>query len=253
VRSGNRDTIVTAAKWAHRLQRAAGYTLEAVTMHDDQPEPEPAEILREYGPYPGVAQVHGVTYDGRSIWFAAGDKIMAISPYSGEPERSIDVPAQAGTAYDGQYLYQLADNLIRKIDPTNGRVVSTIPAPVQGLAGMTWAEGSLWVGEYNARKIHQLNPETGEILRTLESNRFVTGVTWVSGELWHGTHSTQGAVGDSRSELRQIDPQSGRVLRRIALAPGASVSGLESDGGDVFYSGGGSSGKLRAVRRTRAR
>ena len=46
-------------------------------------------------------------------------------------------------------------------------------------SGLTWAEGSLWVGQYRDRKIHLIDPQTGAILRTIESNRFVTGVTWV--------------------------------------------------------------------------
>ncbi len=46
----------------------------------------------------------------------------------------------------------------------------------------------LWVGQHRRnRKIHQVDPQTGVIIRTIDSNRFVTGVTWVEGELWHGT------------------------------------------------------------------
>jgi glutamine cyclotransferase len=101
------------------------------------------------------------------------------------------------------------------------------------------------VGQYRERKIRQIDPETGAILRTIESNRFVTGVTWLEGELWHGTWE-----GDE-SELRRVDPQTGEVLEKLELPPGVNVSGLESDGVDRFYCGGGKSGKLRAVRRPR--
>jgi glutamine cyclotransferase len=125
-------------------------------------------------------------------------------------------------------------------------VLASIPAPGHGSdSGLAWAEGSLWVGQYRDRKIHQIDPGSGEILRTIESNRFVTGVTWVDGELWHGTWE-----GDE-SELRRIDPGSGAVLDRLALPPGTGVSGLESDGADLFYCGGGPSGTVRAVRRPR--
>ncbi len=108
---------------------------------------------------------------------------------------------------------------------------------------MAWADGSLWVGQYRERKIHQVEPETGKVLRTIESNRFVTGVTWVDGELWHGTWE-----GDE-SDIRRIDPDSGAVLERLQMPPEIGVSGLESDGADLFYAGGGASGKVRAVRR----
>jgi outer membrane protein assembly factor BamB len=204
-----------------------------------------AEIIREYGPFPGVEKVNGVTYDGQHVWFASGDKLNALDPKTGEKVRAIDVAAHAGTAFDGHYLFQLSGDRIQKIDPNTGRVLTTIPAPGGGGSGLAWAEGTLWMGQYRNRKIHQLDPRTGEILRTIESNRFVTGVTWVDGELWHAT-----LEGDE-SDLRHVDPQTGEVLERLEMPPGMSVSGLESDGGDQFFCGGESSGKLRTVRRPR--
>jgi glutamine cyclotransferase len=203
-----------------------------------------ATIVREYGPFPDVAEVHGVSYDGANVWIATGDALKAFDPASGQTLRSIDVPAHAGTAFDGKHLFQIADSSIRKIDPNTGSVVATIPAPGGGRdSGLAWAEGALWVGQYRERKIHQIDPETGAILRTLESNRFVTGVTWVDGELWHGT------LEGEESDLRRIDPRTGEVMERIEMPPGVAVSGLESDGGDQFFCGGGTSGKVRAVRR----
>jgi glutamine cyclotransferase len=203
-----------------------------------------AEIIREYGPFPGVDHVHGVSYDGKNVWFASGEKLNAFDPASGQALRSIDVAAHAGTAFDGQHLYQIAEDRIHKIDPQTGRVLATIPAPGGGGdSGLTWAEGTLWVGEYRDRKIHQIDPDTGKVLRTLESNRFVTGVTWVEGALWHGTWE------EEESELRRIDPKTGEVLESVMMPPGVGVSGLESDGAQRFFCGGGKSGKVRAVRR----
>jgi glutamine cyclotransferase len=202
-----------------------------------------AEIIREYGPFPGVEQVHGLTFDGRQVWFASGDKLNALDPASGKTERSIDVPAHAGTAFDGEHLFQIAENRIQRIDPKTGHVLATIPAPEGSNSGLAWAEGTLWVGQYRDRKIRQVDPRTGAILRTLECSRFVTGVTWVDGELWHGTWE------NDESDVRRIDPQTGEVLERIEMPPGTGVSGLESDGGDQFFCGGGKSGKVRVVRR----
>ncbi|TKC87997.1 glutamine cyclotransferase [Trinickia terrae] len=203
-----------------------------------------AEIIREYGPFPGVERVGGVTYDGQQVWFASGDKLNALDPSSGKTKRSIDVAAHAGTAFDGRHLFQIAEDRIQKIDPQTGSVLATIPAPGGGGdSGLAWAEGTLWVGEYRARKIHQIDPETGAVLRTIESNRFVTGVTWVDSELWHATWE-----GDE-SELRRVDPSTGEVLESLKMPDGIGVSGLESDGEDQFFCGGGNSGKVRAVRR----
>jgi glutamine cyclotransferase len=207
-----------------------------------------AEIIKEYGPFDGSARVNGVSYDGRNVWLATGDKLRAVDPESGSMLRSIDAASHAGTAFDGRHLFQIAESRIHKIDPESGRVLASIPAPGGGGdSGLAWAEGTLWVGEYRARKIHQIDPETGEILRTIESNRFVTGVTWVEGELWHATWE-----GDE-SELRQIDPQTGKVLQQVGMPTGVGISGLESDGGDRFFCGGGASGKVRVVRRPKAR
>jgi glutamine cyclotransferase len=203
-----------------------------------------AEIVREFGPFPGAASVHGVTYDGQQVWFASGDRLNAFDPASGKVLRTIEVASDAGTAFDGRHLFQLAEDRIQKIDPKTGRVVATIPAPGNGGdSGLTWAEGTLWVGQYRDRKIYQIDPETGAILRTIESNRFVTGVTWVDGELWHATWE-----GDD-SELRRIDPRTGEVLERLEMPRGMNVSGLESNGKDLFFCGGGGTGKVRAVRR----
>ena len=202
-----------------------------------------AEIIREYGPFSGVEHVAGVTYDGQHVWFASGDKLNALDPNTGVKVRAIDVAAHAGTAFDGHYLFQLSGDSIQKIDPTTGRVLTTIPAPEGGGSGLAWAEGTLWMGQYRNRKIQQLDPRTGAVLRTIESNRFVTGVTWIDGELWHAT-----AEGDE-SDLRRVDPHTGEVQETLDMPPGVSVSGLESDGGDQFFCGGESSGKVRAVRR----
>lgn len=203
-----------------------------------------AEIVREYGPFEGVDTVHGLTWDGQQVWFASGEKLNALDPESGKTSRSIDVAAHAGTAFDGTHLFQIAADRIQKIDPRTGQVLSTIPAPGGGNdSGLTWAEGTLWVGQYRERKIHQIDPESGAILRTIESNRFVTGVTWVEGALWHGTWEGE------ESELRRIDSKNGEVLESLKLPTGIGVSGLECDGGERFFCGGGSSGKVRVVRR----
>jgi glutamine cyclotransferase len=205
-----------------------------------------AEILREYGPFPGVDAVHGVTYDGQHVWFASGDGLNALDPESGTKVRTIDAAALAGSAFDGEHLFQLAGDRIQKIDPKTGRVLATIPAPEgEGNSGLAWAEGTLWVGRYPDRKIHQVDSRTGAILRTIETTRFVTGVTWIDGELWHGTWE------GNESDLRRIDSRTGEVVESIEMPPGVAVSGLESDGGDLFFCGGGSSGKVRAVRRPR--
>jgi glutamine cyclotransferase len=204
----------------------------------------PAEIIREYGPFPGVEAIHGVSYDGQRVWFASGDRMNALDPERGAITGSIAVPAHAGTAFDGTHLFQIGETEIRKVDPATGNIVATIPAPGGGGdSGLAWAEGSLWVGQHRNRRIHQIDPETGRVLRTILSDRFVTGVSWVDIELWHGIWE------DNISDIRRIDPETGEVLQRLELPPGTGVSGMESNGGDRFFCGGGNSGKIRVLRR----
>jgi glutamine cyclotransferase len=205
-----------------------------------------AQVVREYGPFEGAAKVNGVTYDGEKVWFASGASILAFDPATGNKVGSVDVASHAGTAFDGQHLFQIAEDRIHKIDPVTGRVLATIPAPAGGGdSGLAWAEGTLWVGHYRERKIHQIDPETGKILRTIETNKFVTGVTWLDGELWHGTWE------NDESELRRINAQTGEVLESIEMPAGMGISGLESNGRDQFFCGGGTSGKVRVVRRSK--
>lgn len=216
-------------------------------MGRDERTPEAlAEVVREYGPLAGVERVAGVSFDGEHVWFAAGEQLHSLEPESGLPGRSIDVAADAGTAFDGQHLFQIAGGVIQKIDPATGRVLSTVPSPAAtGSAGLTWAEGSLWVAHHRERKILQVDPNTGQVLRTIASTRFVTGVTFVDGDLWHATWE-----GDE-SELRRVAPDTGEVLETLKMPAGMHVSGLESDGADLFYCGGGGTAKVRAVRRPR--
>lgn len=215
------------------------------TSNDDTSVPvRAAEIVREYGPFNGADSVHGVTYDGRHVWAATGTRLVAFDPESGEPAATLERACDAGTTFDGVFLYQIAEARIDKIDPGTGEVVASIPAPGNGCdSGLAWAEGSLWVGEYRGRRIHEVDPATGAVKRSIVCDRFVTGVTWIDEELWHGTWE-----GDD-SDIRRIDPATGRLIERLEMPPGTGVSGLESDGDGRFYCGGGGSGTVRAVRR----
>src|SRR6188508_1537175 len=207
-----------------------------------------AEITREYGPFPDSEQVNGVTFDGERAWFAAGTHLQAFDPVSGALGPRLEAAADAGTAFDGHCFYQITGEVIQKLDAKTGELLATIPAPGKGHdSGLTWAEGKLWVGQYRDRKIHAIDPSTGEILKTIESDRYVTGVTWADGDLWHATWE-----GDE-SELRHIDPATGAVLERLEMPPGTGVSGLESDGRDTLFCGGAKSGKVLAVRRPKKR
>jgi hypothetical protein len=203
-------------------------------------ESKTAEVLAEYA-FAGIDRVHGVTFDGRDAWIAVGDRLQAVAP-GGTLGRAIAVRAEAGSAFDGRHFYQIAGGKIQKVDPATGAVVALVPAPPDvDYAGLTWAEGALWVAQHSGRRILKIDPATGAVLRTVQSDRLVTGVTFAEGELWHG------AVEAGEVELRRVEPASGEVVDALAV-PNAFVSGLEYDGKGRFYAGGGRSGRLRVIR-----
>jgi len=202
-----------------------------------------ASVVRQYGPFP-VERVHGVTHDGSRVWFAHGKQIAAVNLETGAIEKEIAVPADAGTAFDGEHFYQIGEDKIRKLDPKTGHVVATLATPVmtQDNSGLAWADGTLWVGQYKGRAIHQIDATTGKLLKTVRSDRFVTGVSFVDGELWHGTWE------DNAAELRRVDPATGRVLETLEMPDGDGVSGLEAKG-DLLFCGGIKAPVVRAVKR----
>lgn len=197
----------------------------------------------------GVSSIHGVSFDGRSLWFADGTRggLCAVDPETRKETRRIAVEAEAGTAFDGTHLYQAGKRVIRKIDPATGEVVATIPLPDDDVSGLAWAEGALYAGAYRGRAIRKLDPETGKVLKTIRSDRFVTGITWSDGELWHGT--LEGARSEPESELRRIDPETGEVLRTLELPTGVGCAGVEADDRGRLWFGDSGTGRLVAVKR----
>src|SRR5215472_8628625 len=128
-----------------------------------------AEIVQEYGPFPGADRVAGVSYDGQHVWFASGDKLNAFDPASGKMIRSIVVCADAGTAFDGTHLYQISEDRIQKIDPETGAVLRTIESN-RFVTGVTWVDGELWhaTWEGDESDLRRVDPQTGEVLERLE-------------------------------------------------------------------------------------
>ena len=140
---------------------------------------EAAELVREYGPFAGSDCVNGVSFDGQHVWAATGAALVAFDPDSGDAVRTLALPCDAGTAFDGTHLYQIADARIDRIDPRSGEVLASIPAPGGGTnSGMAWAEGSLWVGQYRQRRIHQVDPASSAVQHRLQmpDGRGVSGL-----------------------------------------------------------------------------
>jgi hypothetical protein len=200
-----------------------------------------AEIVREVQPI-DEGRIHGVTFDGKHVWFARDNELVAYDPEADVIVARHTVPnAHAGTAFDGEHLYQIARGQILVVRPADGRVLRTIPAPGKGQdSGLAWADGYLWVGQAD-QKIHKVDAKTGEVVKTLRSDRFVTGVSCVDGTLWHAA-----AVDGKPSELRRL--ASDGTVEEILDVPVPHISGVERTRDDSFWCGG-EGGKLRLVRR----
>jgi len=208
-----------------------------------------ARIEREYGPFPGNPPVHGVTFDGESIWFASGSSLQAVDARRGEATRSLPAPADAGVAYDGKHFYHVTSGRIHCVDPHTGEVLRSFPAPTLasgGNSGLAWADGSLWLGRGGENQILELDPKSGKVLSTIVTDRFVTGVTFHEGELWHGTLREPEEA--HPSELRHVDRATSAVLETLVLPDEIACTGLEADGNGHFFCGGGKSGKVRMVK-----
>lgn len=199
------------------------------------------EVVREYSPI-DEGSLHGVTFDGKLVWFARDGEIVSFDPATERVVKRLPVPnAGAGTAFDGTHIYQLAGEDIVVVQPSDGTIVRRLKSPPGGASGMAWSDGYLWVGQYRASKIHKMDAKTGEIVKTLASDRFVTGVSCVGGALWHG------ASGDDKPcELRRLGTD-GTVEETIEVSV-PMIAGVESDGEDGFWCAG-EKGKLRLVRR----
>jgi outer membrane protein assembly factor BamB len=175
------------------------------------PPARTAEITAEFT-IPGITCIHGVTFDGTHVWFAAGpgDDIHCVDPATGALVKSFGrTDCNAGLAFDGRHLWQIASERIDCIDRA-----------------------------------------TGKTLRTIRSDRLVTGVTWAGAELWHGTYpEDENSI--EPGELREIDPESGAVRQSVHLPAGTLVSGTEFDGRGRIWLGSLERKKatLRAVRK----
>ena len=198
------------------------------------------------GPFRASNSVDGVTYDGQHVWIAAARRAERLR--SGERTRRCarsTSPRTRAPPSTASICFRSPRSASRRSIPRPASVLATIPAPGGGGdSGLAWAEGSLWVGQYRERKIHQVDPETGAILRTIESNRFVTGVTWVDGELWHGTLGRRRERTASHRSAKPAKCWSSWRCQRASRCPGSNPMAR-----DRFFCGGGSSGKVRAVSR----
>ena len=182
------------------------------------------------------------------VWFAAGDKLNALDPASGNTVRSIDVAAPC--RHRVRRPAPVPDR--RRPHPQDrsahrprARAPSLPPAAAatRGWPGPKARSGS--ASTASARS-------TRSIPRPARSCA-PSSPTASSPASRGSTASCGTAPGKATRANCALIPATGEVLERLEMPAGVGVSGLESDGGDRFFCGGGPSGRLRTVRRPRGR
>lgn len=211
------------------------------------PPTERTEVLREFS-LP-VGQMHGVTWDGHAVWVVDGSvpRLLRIDPSDGQILHTLTgFPADAGTAFDGRHLWQIGGDRARKVDPKTGEILDELRLPDDGVSGMSWANGHLWVGNHRGKHLVKIDGQTGEVLTRLESDCHVCGVAWVRGELWHCAWTTRTPSPNGWAELRRVDPETGTVLRRLQFPDW--VAGIEADDRGQLWCATDSSSLILALR-----
>jgi hypothetical protein len=144
-----------------------------------------------------------------------------------------------GVTHDGRHVWAAIGTRLVAFDPESGEPTRALDRACD--AGTAFDGTYLY--QIAEARIDKIDPATGQVAASIPApgGGSDSGLAWA--ELWHGTWE-----GDE-SDIRRINPDTGAVLERLEMPSGTMVSGLESDGADLFYCGGGSSGKVRAVRR----
>ena len=144
-----------------------------------------------------------------------------------------------GVTHDGTHVWAATGERLLGIEPGSGSIARTLAVACD--AGSAF-DGT-WLYQVAEARIDKIDPATGAVVASIPApgHGGDSGLAWAEGSLWVGQYRER--------RIHRIDPATGAVLERLAMPPGIGVSGLESDGGGLFYCGGGTSGKVRAVRR----
>lgn len=132
----------------------------------------------------------GIAFGGGYLWMAANGKAL------GRPAK----PTDAST---GEVL---------QVDPETGRTVKRYPVPGgDGVHGLEYAEGTLWITSLGLKKLTQVDPKDFRILHEIPVHLDrAHGLAWDPPGIW--------CVHTSDRVVHKLDAKNGRILDQITLS-----------------------------------
>lgn len=185
-----------------------------------RPETICEEATVETFPAPSEEGPSGLAFLSGRLWIAQDGTLYELDRKDGEVLRKFEISRHVrDLCTDGKRLYAMeygwtAGDPIHVIDPATGKAVRRIVTEAnrknrsKGAMGIAWKGGKLYVLAGMRGLLHEIDPETGEVTRTLKS-----GKTWLTGLGFDGTHFLAG----SRDALHWLDGKTGRAVRSVKL------------------------------------
>jgi len=148
------------------------------------------------------------------------------------------IPSPAGLsldlAYDGEALWVgsgYQDSLLYRISTVDGAVLKTlVKAPQVSPAGLTFAEGYLYITDTDPSLIHKVDTTDGTFVQTypapFDSNGYPSGLTWDGTYFW--------LIDAVSGNLYQLDINF-QVVQTITGQIGAFGSGLAFINGKLWF------------------
>ena len=220
-----------------------------------------SETGKRLGNFKSEGHVYGLFFGGGSLWYvdggmndASSETLIRVDPADYEIQASIRMRGQnAGVSgletFDGS-IWVLRDNAkyiggqrqatwrvsahLWEVDLSTNEVASKTAlgstlakGPVDPVVGeMEEANGSLWFTRVYERRVLEMNPHSGRVLKVISLPDFELAweITKAEGYLWVGNLN--------HSDLARIDPESGQKLIGDVRR---STSGLSGGFGSVWF------------------
>lgn len=181
-------------------------------------------------PFESSSRIYAMTMLGDSLWIRIGMTLIKLDPRTGEVKARIrGWYSVTGLCNDGEYLYLLSGSWgkgapIVVMDPEEGTPVREIITRENlgrvksGSQGIAYRNGKLYV-EALSRIIHEIDPATGDITRTIHPKDPSWGMDFDGKDLFAAGGKT----------LLRIDPRTGRTLKKIPLNISVHVLCMDGD------------------------
>ena len=231
-RMARAQEVPAVAKRVEKLYKVAGskepndlqFVAEGLWVLDqvDQPtnkafliKPEDGSVIREI--QTDALHASGITYGNNALWIGSTKgkhaqdppKTLKVDPYTGKTLKTFITP--------GSGLY--------------GRMSAERGDTPSGAHGLKWLDGKYWMAVPAANKVFLMEPETGEIIRSIPgpgTTPRTHGMAVDNGLLW--------VINSDDRAIFKLDTRDGRVVSKIQLSKEDPVPhGLDMDRNGVLW------------------